>query len=86
MEFKTKKSLGQNFLINDLIVSNIKNSVEASFTYFIKDNRKSGGKYVTVTDKFKKIDLYNKKIITYKKKEIPIEEIIDISDIKFKIS
>ena len=28
MEFKTKKSLGQNFLINDLIVSNIKNSVD----------------------------------------------------------
>ena len=28
MDFKTKKSLGQNFLVNDLIISNIKNSVD----------------------------------------------------------
>ena len=34
MEFKTKKSLGQNFLINDLIVSDIKNSVD------VKENEK----------------------------------------------
>lgn len=31
---------------------------EISITYFVKDEKKSGGKYVTITGIIKKIDLY----------------------------
>ena len=47
-------------------------------TYFIKDKYKMGGIYITITDKIKKIDQINKKIILESKEIIKIEDILDI--------
>ena len=49
-----------------------------SFTYFIPDLKKDGGKYVTVTGIVRKIDEYRQIIILEDKTEIPINEIISI--------
>lgn len=38
------------------IKKNMKSVGEITITYFIKDTKKSGGKYVTITDYIKKID------------------------------
>lgn len=39
-----------------MLLENISEHTEVTFTYFIQDNYKSGGQYVKVTGKVKKID------------------------------
>lgn len=56
----------------------IKNKPKASIVYFIKDNKKSGGKYITINGNVTKIDL-NKSIIVIDNIIVPILDIIDIS-------
>lgn len=51
---------------------------ELSVTYFEADNRKSGGEYVTVSGRIRKVDEYNGKLILFDGKEIKISEIWDI--------
>lgn len=72
-------------IINEKILKmkekiNIKPKV--SITYFVPDIRKKGGKYVTITGNIKKIDEFKHLIIFEDKKEIPIQEIIEIVDIE----
>lgn len=62
-----------------LILDNIKETPEVSFTYFIYDNLKSGGEYVTITGIVKKIDIVNGYIFLTDKTKIPINEIININ-------
>ncbi|MBQ3015985.1 MAG: hypothetical protein IJD79_04315 [Clostridia bacterium] len=50
-------------------------------TYFVPDNKKSGGAYVTAEGKIKKIDEYLGSIIISDGTKIPISEIIDVEEI-----
>lgn len=49
-----------------------------TFTYFIPDLKKDGGKYVTISGPIKKIDEYKKIIVLEDNSTIPINEIINI--------
>ena len=56
------------------------------FTYFLNDQKKVGGFYVTLTERVRKIDLINRKIQLYKKiglsgsyMELAMDKISDIS-------
>lgn len=51
---------------------------EISITYFVKDENKSGGKYVTITGIIKKIDLYEQIITLADNTVIPIKNVIDL--------
>ncbi len=51
---------------------------EISITYFVKDEKKSGGKYVTITGIIKKIDLYEQIITLVDNTVIPIKNVIDL--------
>lgn len=51
---------------------------EISITYFVKDEKKSGGKYVTITGIIKKIDLYQQIITLADNTVIPIKNVIDL--------
>ena len=62
-----------------LIIEKIKTRPEVSFTYFVPDLKKEGGKYLTVTGIVKKIDTYNQIIYLANNTQIPINEIIDIT-------
>ena len=76
---------GLKMILNDKILriqDKLDEMPEVTITYFVPDLRKSGGKYVTVTGKVKKIDEFKHVIIFDNKKEIPIQEIIDIADIE----
>lgn len=44
-------------------------------TYFQKDTRKEGGRYITVTDTIRKIDKFHKVILMDNGTEVPVEEI-----------
>ena len=68
-----------------IIMEQIKNKPEISFTYFIPDSKKDGGSYITVIGIVRKIDLYNQIIYLANNTEIPINDIINISGEIFKM-
>ncbi len=68
-----------------ILIENKKQRNELTFTYFIPDSTKEGGKYISIVGIVKKIDTYNQNIILEDKTEIPIDEIIDISGKIFNI-
>ncbi len=51
---------------------------EVTVTYFLPDSRKTGGSYVTLRDRVKKIDLYERAVVMQEGTRIPIEEIVKI--------
>ena len=62
----------------NVIKKNIKNRPNITITYFIPDNKKDGGKYITVTQKTKKIDEDNKYVMVENGEKIFFKYIIDI--------
>lgn len=62
----------------NIINKSILNKPEIIFTYFIKDQTKSGGKYIEKTGIVKKIDLVNEIIILTDKTKISINDLINI--------
>jgi len=62
------------------ILENINTTPEITFTYFVYDEKKEGGKYVNKRGIVKKIDTANEYIILTDKTKIPISEIININD------
>ena len=77
----------RKLLLNDklqIIINNIKVEPIITFTYFIYDNKKSGGKYIDITNQVKKINITDGYITLIDKTKIPIEEIIDIQGEIFK--
>lgn len=61
-----------------VIQNEIKEQPEITVTYFLPDDRKSGGEYVTVTGNINKIDEYSKLMILKDGTKIFIDNIIDI--------
>lgn len=61
----------------NIINKNINNKPKVLITYFIKDNKKQGGKYITEELIIKKID-YIKKEIKTESKNIKIDDIINL--------
>lgn len=61
-----------------VIKDRIKSNPEVEITYFIPDDKKDGGKYVTIKNTIIKLDYYNRKILTAEGTKISLDEIIDI--------
>ena len=61
-----------------ILLDNIRERPDVSITYFIPDERKDGGAYVTVTGNVKKIDDYQRLLILTDRAQIPLDEIVDI--------
>lgn len=61
-----------------ILLDNIRERPDVSITYFIPDERKDGGSYVTVTGNVKKIDDYQRLLILTDRAQIPLDEIVDI--------
>ena len=57
---------------------NIKNRPQAVITYFVPDERKTGGHYVTATVDISKIDSYESCLVTAAGGRIYISDIVDI--------
>ncbi len=65
------------------IISN-KNKINmVSIVYFIKDEKKDGGEYVTVNAGIKNVDKYRRLIILNNGKLVPIDDILSINDVKY---
>ena len=59
----------------NLIKENIGTNQTVTITYFVPDDKKSGGAYISHTGVVKKIDEYNHTVILTDKTVIPIEQI-----------
>lgn len=71
--------------ILDIKIQDIKNKLSnnknftTQITYFISDNKKEGGKYITITDPLFKIDEYKHQFIMKNGLKIDILDILDIN-------
>ena len=66
----------------NLIKENISSNPIVTITYFVPDDKKSGGAYISYTGVVKKIDEYNRTVVLTDKTVIPIEQISEMqSDI-----
>ena len=63
---------------------NIGTEQEVSITYFVPDDKKSGGAYLTHSGIVKKIDEFERKLIMQDETVIPIEQISEIQGKIFK--
>lgn len=61
-----------------LLVDNLDDKPEVTFTYFKPDERKSGGAYVDVTGTVKKVDDYERQIVMHNGTKIPLDDILNI--------
>ena len=61
-----------------LIRHNLDKRPQLKITYFQTDERKSGGSYITVCGRIKKIDEYNRQIIFVDGTVLPIDHIFSI--------
>lgn len=61
-----------------IIAEHLSDKPEISITYFVPDDRKDGGAYITITGTVKKIDAYEQTIIMTDGTIIPVYEIIQI--------
>ena len=68
----------------NMIRDNIGTEQEVSITYFVPDDKKSGGAYVTHSDVVKKIDEFERKLTMQDETVIPIEQISEIQGEIFK--
>lgn len=62
-----------------LLLDHIGDRPEISITYFVPDERKNGGTYVTVTGKVKKIDEFECSITLMDGMKIPLDEVLDMT-------
>ena len=51
---------------------------EITIEYFITDEKKTGGKYVTLSGNFRRIDEYNHNMVFVSGEEIPLNDIFSI--------
>lgn len=62
-----------------VLMGNLADRPEVSVTYFVPDERKSGGAYITVTGRVKKVDEFERLLILIDGTQIPLHEIQDLS-------
>lgn len=62
----------------NLIAETIGTQQRVRITYFVPDNKKAGGAYITCSGYVKKFDEYEHTVIMEDKTVIPIEQISDI--------
>ena len=62
----------------DFLKEHAEKRPEITVEYFIPDEKKSGGKYVTLLGKFRRIDEYNHNMVFTSGEEIPLNDIFNI--------
>lgn len=67
-----------------LLLDNLADRPEVSVTYFVPDERKLGGAYVTVTGQVKKVDEFERLLILTDGTKIPLDEILDMESELFR--
>ena len=72
----------QKINISNNLQQALENKNEVTITYFIKDEKKTGGKYLNKTGIIKKYDQIKQMIIFYDKTQIEINNVVEINDLE----
>ncbi len=67
-----------------ILQNNISSNPKVEITYFIPDERKNGGKYITINNNIEKIDKYKEQFTMQNGLKIDIKEILNINSEAFK--
>lgn len=62
-----------------LLVEAINEQPEAAITYFLPDKKKTGGEYITIAGRVKRIDNIEREIVMTDRQIIPIDDILNIT-------
>ena len=62
-----------------LLVEAINEQPEAAITYFLSDKKKTGGEYITIAGRVKRIDNIEREIVMTDRQIIPIDDILNIT-------
>lgn len=69
----------EKLIINDkLNIINNNKSCLVKIKYFVKDNKKNGGKYIEIIGRVRKLDKYKCEVVFDDKTIVPIDDIINI--------
>lgn len=66
------------------IINHLYNNLDIILTYFVRDRKKNGGKYITVNKRVKKVDTVYQKLIFNDKSYVDIDDIIKIDIVNIK--
>ncbi len=61
-----------------LLIERISEKPQSQITYFVPDDRKSGGEYVTVTCNVRRVDDYNREIVLVDGVTVKIDDVWNI--------
>ena len=67
-----------------ILLERLDEQPDIAITYFKPDETKSGGAYLTTTDKIKKIDEYERIITTANGTKIPMDDVINLESVIFQ--
>ena len=67
-----------------VLLENLAEHPEVSVTYFVPDERKSGGAYVTVAGRVKKVDEYQRLLHLTNGTRIPLTEVLELESNLFR--
>ena len=67
-----------------VLLENLAEHPEVSVTYFVPDERKSGGTYVTVAGRVKKVDEYQRLMLLTDGTRIPLTEVLELESNLFR--
>ena len=81
-EIQIELTEGAKAAVNEqlrLLAERIRTCPRVTVTWFLPDERKSGGVYVTLTERVKKVDAYREMLVLADGREIPFGSIYEIS-------
>lgn len=61
-----------------ILMDHVGDCPEVTVTYFVPDQRKSGGTYVSCTGNVKKVDLYRGRLVMTDEREIQLDRIVEM--------
>ncbi len=82
-EHRIELDENQKSMINEklqMIFEQVEKHPEVSITYFVPDQHKTGGKYITIEGRVMKVDGYHRNLIFEDQTLIPMTEILEIEE------
>lgn len=80
-EARIEMDENEKSIINEklqMICENISEHPEVAVTYFVPDEKKAGGKYVTLEGNVKKMDVYHRVMVFEDGKCVPVDDIVEV--------
>lgn len=82
LDEESLKDLDMRF---QLLLDKLDDKPEVTITYFVPDELKSGGEYVVLTDTIKKVEVFERLLITMNGTKIPMNDVLSLESDLFSV-